>query len=144
MGRLSYLLDSNVVSEAARPRPDPAVDARLRTHRDAIGIAAPVLHELRYGLLRLPDGKRKRKLTAYMQQVVATLPVLSYDREAAQWHAEERARLVGQGRTPSFVDSQIAAIAAVNGLTLVTRNTADFADFAELRLDNWFTARTDG
>ena len=51
------------------------------------------------------------------------------DGEAALWHAEERARLTAQGRTPSYVDGQIAAIAKTNDLTLVTRNTSDFVRF---------------
>lgn len=64
--------------------------------------------------------------------------ILPYDRDVALWHAEERARLTLQGRTPPFVDGQIAAIAIVNNLTLVTRNTGDFADFAERTVENWF------
>jgi tRNA(fMet)-specific endonuclease VapC len=66
------------------------------------------------------------------------LTILPYDREAALWHAEETARLAAQGRMPPFIDGQIAAIAIVNRLTLVTRNTDDFADFAGLNVENWF------
>ena len=66
------------------------------------------------------------------------LRILPYDRGAAVWHAEERARLVSQGRTSAFMDGQIAAIAIVNHLILVTRNTQDFADFAGLTVENWF------
>jgi tRNA(fMet)-specific endonuclease VapC len=63
--------------------------------------------------------------------------LLPYDREAALWHAVERARLASQGRTPPFIDGQIAAVAVVNNLILVTRNTAGFADFAGLTVENW-------
>jgi len=64
--------------------------------------------------------------------------ILPYDAEAANWHAAERARLVGTGRTPPFLDGQIAAIAVVNELILVTNNTSDYADFQQLQLQNWF------
>ena len=139
MGRLSYLLDSNILSEPSRPRPHVNVQSRLLAHRHEVCTAAPVLHEMRYGIALMPEGKRKRALTSYLEQVLnQPLTVLPYDREAALWHAEERARLASQGRTPPFIDGQIAAIAIVNNLTLVTRNTADFADFAGVTVENWF------
>ena len=94
---------------------------------------------MRCGLLGVPEGRRRRRLTRYFEQVVRQpLTVLPYDRDAALWHAEERARLSSRGLTPSHIDGQIAAIAMVNDLTVVTRNTTDFADFAGLRVDNWF------
>jgi tRNA(fMet)-specific endonuclease VapC len=65
-----------------------------------------------------------------------SFPVLAYDREAADWHASERIRL-GPAVTPPLVDGQIAAIAMVNGLTLVTDNVVDFRCFEGLRLGNW-------
>jgi tRNA(fMet)-specific endonuclease VapC len=70
----------------------------------------------------------------------AKMPVLPYEKSAAEWFAQERARLTQIGRPPSYPDGQIAAVAAVNNLILVTRNTADFAHFAGLRLENWFEA----
>lgn len=139
MGRLSYLLDSNILSEPSRPHPNINLQSRLLAHRHAVCTAAPVLHEMRYGLARMPDGRRKQALTSYLEQVLhQPLTILPYDREAALWHAEERARLAAQGRTPPFIDGQIAAIARVNNLTLVTRNTDDFADFVGLTVENWF------
>jgi len=41
------------------------------------------------------------------------------------------------GKVPSFVDGQIAAIARVNGVALVTRNTPDFESFDEIKVLNW-------
>jgi len=87
----------------------------------------------------MPEGRRKQALTHYLEHAVQQrLTILPYDRDAALWHAEERARLTTQGRTPPFIDGQIAAIAIVNSLILVTRNTGDFADFAGLTVENWF------
>ena len=139
MAGLRYLLDTNVLSEPSRPSPDAGVQSRLHAHRREVCAAAPIVHEMQYGLARMPDGARKRQLTRYMEQVLRRpLAILPYDREAALWHAEERARLTARGRTPPYVDGQIAAIAATNDLTLVTRNTGDFGDFINLRVANWF------
>jgi len=64
------------------------------------------------------------------------------DGRAAQWQAEQRARLRQAGRSPSYPDSQIAAIATVNDLVLVTRNSVDFVDFQGLQIKNWFEEYT--
>ena len=101
MAGLRYLLDSNILSEPSRPRPDAGVQSRLRSHRREVCTAAPILHELHYGLARMPQGARKQQLTRYLDQVLRQLPaILPYDREAALWHAGERARLTSRGRTP--------------------------------------------
>ena len=74
----------------------------------------------------------------YIRDVVLTsFPVLDYNREAADWHGFERARLTSIGKTPPFVDGQIAAIAFVNDLILVTSNVRDFDGFRGLRVQNW-------
>jgi tRNA(fMet)-specific endonuclease VapC len=63
--------------------------------------------------------------------------MLPYGEQAAEWHAKERARLASLGQMPAFVDGQIAAIAKVNGLILVTPNTSDFNKYSGLQLENW-------
>ena len=65
-------------------------------------------------------------------------PLAEADLEnAAQWYGEERARLVRLGRTPPFVDGQIAAIAHVHGLEIVTVNLEDFGDFEGVGAVDW-------
>lgn len=135
---LAYLLDTNVVSEALRPRPNDAVLQRLQEHPGEIAIAAIVWHELLFGWQRMPASARRAAVEAYLFEVVAaTLPILPYDERAAEWHAAERSRLVNAGKTPPFADGQIAAIAAVNQLTLVTFNLEDFAHFEGLQVEDW-------
>jgi tRNA(fMet)-specific endonuclease VapC len=81
MGRLSYLLDSNILSEPSRPHPNVHVQSRLLAHRHAVCTAALVLHEMCYGLARLPDGRRKQALTHYLEQAVhQRLMILPYGR----------------------------------------------------------------
>jgi tRNA(fMet)-specific endonuclease VapC len=69
--------------------------------------------------------------------VLASFPVLAYERAAARWHGLERARLEGLGKPAPYVDGQIAAIAHVNELILVTVNVKDFARFRDLEVENW-------
>mgnify|MGYP003617981648 FL=1 len=64
--------------------------------------------------------------------------MLPYDGDAARWHAVERGRLSALGRMPSFADGKIAAIAATQGLMLVTRNLNDYRDFAGVAVVDWF------
>lgn len=63
--------------------------------------------------------------------------ILPYDSEAAEWHAQERARLQRLGKTPTFPDGQIAAIAVTQKLTLVTLNRRDFQNFKGVNLADW-------
>jgi len=135
---LRFLLDTNVVSEPLRPVPDPAVEARLREHGTASAVAAVVWHELRFGAARLPESRRRSAIEEYLATVVAaSFPILPYDDAAATWHARERARLTARGLTPSFVDGQIAAIAHVHRLTLVTANRGHFEPFRDLEIEDW-------
>jgi len=59
---MRYLVDTNILSEPTRKTPDPEVLEHLRTHRNEVVTAAPVIHELRYGIARLPPGKRRDAL----------------------------------------------------------------------------------
>ncbi len=135
-----FLLDTNVLSEPSRRQPNPQVMARLRVHENEVATAAPVWHELSFGACRLPASRRRAFVERYLFEVVArTVPILPYDQAAAAWHATERARLAAQGQPPPFVDGQIAAIAKINDLVLVTANATDYADFEDLSLEDWRT-----
>lgn len=135
---LRYLLDTGIVSAPVSKTPDPAILKRLDHHGPECAIAAPVWHELTYGCRRLPKGKRRTALEAYLRDVVrGSFPNLPYDEAAATWHGEERARLESLGRPTPFVDGQIAAIAHVHGLVLVTTNDNDFVRFKGLTIENW-------
>jgi tRNA(fMet)-specific endonuclease VapC len=136
---LRFLLDTNVFSEPLRPIPNSNVMEMLRQHESEIATATVVYHEILFGSYRLPDSKKRRTIEKYLQEVIQpNIPILPYDNNAAKWHALERARLVAIGKTPSFADGQIAAIAHVNDLILVTNNVSDYADFSQLQIDNWF------
>ncbi len=135
---MRFLLDTNIVSEPLKPRPLTALLKQLELHRSEIAIAALTWHELWFGCQRLPPSAKRSAIETYLNEVVAvTMPVLPYDERAAEWHAAERARLVGSGKTPSFVDGQIAGVAVTNALVLVTRNVVDYRDFTTLTVTDW-------
>ncbi len=133
-----FLLDTNVLSELNRATPDPSLIARLTEHENELATASVVWHELVFGASRLPPSRQRSRLEHFLVEVVAaTVAVLPYDAVAADWHGRERARLMRSGRTPSFVDGQIAAVAAVNGLVLVTYNVRHFEGFDGVRVEQW-------
>ncbi len=135
---IKYVLDLSVVSEPLKARPSQGVMRRLHEHEGEIAIPALVWHELRFGSLRLTHLRQREVIERYIQDVILTsFPVLEYDQKAADWHAGERARLATLGLTPAFITGQIAAIAFVNRMVLVTLNPTDFRAFKELQVRNW-------
>ena len=134
-----FLLDTNAVSEALKPVPNARFRRHLALHQGSLGVPAPAWHELLYGLFRLPSGAKKRMIEAGLRGTIEpSVEILAYDEAAAGWHATERARLEALGRPAPFVDGQIAAIAAVNRIPLVTRNGADFEPFSGVLVADWW------
>jgi tRNA(fMet)-specific endonuclease VapC len=81
---------------------------------------------------------KREAIEDHLTMVLAVeVPILSYNVQAASWHAGERARLAAIGKKPPFVDGQIAAVAAVSDLALVTANVSDFAHFEGVRVESW-------
>jgi len=137
---LKYLLDTNVLAEPVRAHPDSGVLARLDKASDLVATSAINWHELHHSLALLSPSRKRDGIAAWLHTLrQIQLPILPYSDEAAEWHATERARLVAKGLTPAFADGQIAAVARVNALTLVTRNVADFKYFSGLKIQNWFS-----
>jgi tRNA(fMet)-specific endonuclease VapC len=136
---IRYLLDTNVVSEPVKSSPNASVLKRLEQLGTELAISSVTWHELLFGVGRMPDGRKRDYLTAYLNTIVVpAMPILPYDKTAAQWHASERVRLEKMGTTGSFADGQVAAIAATNELVLVTRNVKDFVAFQGIEVENWF------
>jgi len=136
---LSYLLDTNILSEAKRPHPNDKVMQKLRLYRQETATAILVIHEMLYGCFRLPISKKRQDIEDYINNVIlAKIPLFDYDLKSAQYHAQERARLSKIGKNPGFIDGQIASVAVTNNLILVTNNVADFQDFDGINIENWF------
>lgn len=136
---MRYLLDCNILSEPTKAQPSDVLMRRLELDGIHACTSATVWHELWHGIYLLPAGRRKQELDDYMHMLQEDgLEILPFCQDAAQWLAEERARLIRIGKTPSKYDSEIAAVAAVHQLTVVTRNESDFADFSAIKVENWF------
>ena len=139
MAGIRYLLDTNILSEPVAARPNPLVMENIKANSASLALASVTWQEMLYGMYLLPAGKRRDRIEDYLfRRILPVLPIIAFDESAARWQAEQRARLRQIGKSPSYPDSQIAAIAAVNNLVLVTRNIDDFADFEGLRKQNWF------
>ncbi|MEX2528609.1 MAG: type II toxin-antitoxin system VapC family toxin [Gemmatimonadota bacterium] len=133
-----YLVDTNVLSEPIRKEPDEAVVRKLREFGSELATASVVWHELVFGVRLLRASRKRTAIERYLAEVVAAaIPILPYDGAAAEWHGEQRARLSKAGLTPPFVDGQIAAVAAVHDLILITDNVRDFAHFHGSRVERW-------
>lgn len=101
MNGIRYLLDTNILSEPLRPRPNSIASSSLRSSSEELATASVAYHEICFGCQRLPNSSKRRAIAAYLQEGVKTkLVILPYDVEAAEWFAIERARLVGLGCTP--------------------------------------------
>jgi len=133
---MTFLLDTNVFAALSSPKPHRGVERTFTKHAGEL-VTAAIVHEMWFGIERLPRSRRRTELERFMMEVVAGVRVLPYGERAARWHAIERARLTAAGQTPSFLDGQIAAIAAVHDATVVSGNVAHFEPFEGLRVENW-------
>ena len=124
------ILDTNVISEPMKPNGNPAVQAWLdRQTAETLYLTATSLSELLIGIEILPDGKRKEGLDDALRKLMERLfgsRILSFDQQAAIAYAPIVGRARTNGRLISVADGQIAAIAAVHGFTIATRDTAPF------------------
>lgn len=124
------LLDTNVISETWRPNPDSNVVNWLNSQRSAtLFLCTPVVAEIRAGIERLADGRRKQFLSQMSSELLARgYPgrLLDFDLPAALQFGRIIAQRERAGHRLELMDAMIGAIALANGMTLVTRNSSDF------------------
>lgn len=135
------VLDTNVISEVFRPRPDARVVAWLEALAGDVAITAVTLAELLAGVHRLSDGKRKSALAgridAALQPYRETQAILAFDDEAADYYADVVVARERAGMPISTADAQIAAICRARRASCATRNTKDFAQVGIELIDPW-------
>jgi predicted nucleic acid-binding protein len=137
---VSYLVDTNVFSEPARARPDVKVVAWLRENENLLYVSTITIGEIRRGIERLPSGRRKTELRAWLVALCDCMKgrVLSFNTSTAHVWGQLKAKWDASGLSVSSLDSQIAATAQRHQLTLITRNVADFQRTG-IKLINPFT-----
>jgi predicted nucleic acid-binding protein len=127
---MSFLLDTNAVSEWVNPRPNPGlIEWMESTDEDRVFISVVTFAELRYGVERLAAGGRRRRLEEWLGH---ELPlrfegrILAVDGEVADAWGKTVSRSEAAGRPIGSMDAFLAATAEIHRLTLVTRNVSDF------------------
>lgn len=125
---MKYLVDANVLSEPTKPSPDPRVVAWLRANEPDIAVDPIILGELRFGILILPKGSKRRTLERWFDAGIGNLHCLPWEADSGLKWAELLARLRATGKAMPIKDSMIAATAAVHGLAVATRNGSDFVN----------------
>jgi toxin FitB len=126
------LLDTNVISEIWRPKPDATVLAWFKGQpAHSLYLCTPVLAELRFGAERLALGHRKKLLQEAIDRLEAELyrdRILGFDASAASEFGRIAATRERAGRRIEAIDAFIAAIALAHRAALATRDTDDFSD----------------
>lgn len=132
-----YLLDTNVLSELTKPRPEIRVTRRIYgTSPGRLFASEMTRYELRFGAQLKHDAG---ELWARIVERILPIPIwLPVETEVAHATGDLDARLQAQGRRIGLADVCIAATAHVYNLVLVTRNTRHFANIGDLTLENWF------
>jgi predicted nucleic acid-binding protein len=138
---MSFLLDTNVVSESTKPRPNQGVVAWLAgVDEESVFLSVITLTELRYGVERLASGRKRRRLDRWLQQ---ELPlrfegrILPIDALVADTCGKLAAHTESVGRPIEARDAFIAATAQIHRLTLVTRNARHFETTVKSILTPW-------
>ena len=128
---MSFLLDTNVVSELTRPRPDDRVAAWLGSVSEVdLFLSVVTVAELRRGAVSLPHGRRRARIETWIaEDLVARFStrLLPIDLAVAERWGDLIAQSIRTGANMATMDGFIAATAFVHSLTLVTRNVRDFA-----------------
>lgn len=125
---MSFLVDTNVLSELAKAKPDAQVVAWLRDHESELYVSTITIGEIRRGIECLPAGKRKAALQSWFTGLCKRMEgrILSFNTSTAHVWGQLVAGWDKKGLTVPSLDSQLAATAHRHGFTMVTRNISDF------------------
>jgi predicted nucleic acid-binding protein len=134
------VLDTNVVSEAMKPEPAPAVRDWLDEQAaETLYLSSITLAELLFGIGALPDGRRKQKLAATLDALLGLFGgrILPFDSDAARHYAALAVAARNAGNGFSTPDGYIAAIATARGFAVATRDASAFKAAGVRIIDPW-------
>lgn len=134
----TVLLDTNVLSELVRPRPDANVQAFVRAQTDPI-LSALTIHEIIFGAERASDPARRAKLLSWVAGIRSQFAgrIVDIDADVAEQAGRLRATAASQGANADPIDALIAACAISRGAAIATRNVRDFAPLGVSIIDPW-------
>lgn len=132
------LLDTNVLSELVRPRPDANVRTFVRSQTEPI-ISTLTIHELVFGAERAKEPARRAKLLSWIASIQSQFAgrIVDIDPLVAECAGRLRANAVARGANIDPVDSLIAACALTRDAIVATRNVRDFAPLGVTVVDPW-------
>lgn len=133
------LLDTNVLSELVKPRPDPLVVSWTRHSAAALAIPTIAVAEMAFGIEKLVQGRRRDALVSGLQRLATEFAdrLFDFNVKAAWAYGRIQANARSSGRPMSVPDAAIAAIAAANDCALATRNVEDFATAGLQIINPW-------
>ena len=134
------LLDTCVVSELTKPKPNPELARWFASeHAEDLYLSAITIGEIRRGTAQLAPGRRRAALTAWTDKLSRSFAgrVLPVDEAVATRWAEIAARAERSGKPKPLADGLIAATAVQHDLTVATRNVADFEPFGVMLFNPW-------
>lgn len=139
---MRYVVDTNVVSELMKPLPSPDVVDWFFDHEGEVYLTSVTVKELYFGMLRLPEGKRRRLLEEAISAIVMDCSdkTFPFDAFSAFLCARLHDRALSSGRVPTIEDLMIASICQRNEAILATRNVHDF-DYLGIEMENPFEPR---
>lgn len=136
------LLDTNVISEFTKPRPDPAVKQWYLANADNCWLASIALGEMAFGIARLDPGARRSGLEVQLTdwRIAFAARTLGFQASTALIYGKVLATAQKVGRPMSVIDAQIAAIAIEHGFALATSNVSDFTTTDLKLLNPWLSS----
>jgi hypothetical protein len=127
-----WLIDTNIISEWVKPRPDlGAVRWLEEVDEDRVFLSVVTVAEIRFGIERLAPGRRHTRLDRWLQDELPARfegRIVPIDAEIANACGRLLARARRRGRGLGAMDALIAATCLASGLVLATRNLADFEE----------------
>ena len=138
---MSYLLDTNIISEFANLVPNLSVQSWLQDHQSqGLYLSVITVGEIQQGITRLPLSKKRDRLFEWLQKSILgdySEFILPIDTDTMMQWGELTGKLMQKGQKMSVMDSLIAASALQHNLKLVTRNQSDFVNTGLTLVNPW-------
>jgi tRNA(fMet)-specific endonuclease VapC len=133
---LSYLLDTDILSNTLKKQPSPALVARIaETPRSQQFTSSITVGEMLYGALK--SSRREELLSRLASVIWPAIPIVPFDRDAAEVYGRIRVDLEHRGLPLPEADMRIAAIAVSRNMIVVTGNVRHFDRITGLAVENW-------